>query len=320
MSLSIKAQIMPLNLLSDTTVICSGDSVLVKFNTEQISKNASYYWQTPNSIIIHAKQMYLKYKGLYIVKITDNRKVFIDTTFVVLNEKPKVSKIRDTTICNNPIIITIQKKEYKYQWSNGEKDNNIIIEKPGIYWLKTINKGCAFTDTFKVNGASNSVPNFGKEILICENDPPKVLSVKASSDVKLFWNTGSNSSSISVSKEGVYWVKSISKICGTQTDSVTIKYKNCDCDMFIPNSFTPNDDDKNDYFSPSFQCEYSYFTLTIFDRWGNTVYSSTNINGKWDGKFKGNPCPDDVYVYKLEAIQKNNDKKTTKSGHISLFR
>ena len=103
-------------------------------------------------------------------------------------------------------------------------------------------------------------------------------------------------------------------------DSVVIKYKNCDCDVYIPNSFTPNDDDRNDVFSPIFQCEYNYFSLTIFDRWGNTVYTSTNINAKWDGKFKGNPCPDDVYVYRLEAIQRGNDKKLVRNVHIYLFR
>lgn len=110
------------------------------------------------------------------------------------------------------------------------------------------------------------------------------------------------------------------KNCGTKTDSVTVKFKNCDCDVFIPNSFSPNEDDKNDTFAPVFQCEYNYFSLTIMDRWGNMVYTSNNINGKWDGRFKNNPCPDDVYVYRLEAVQKGNDKKLIKNGHISLFR
>jgi gliding motility-associated-like protein len=73
-------------------------------------------------------------------------------------------------------------------------------------------------------------------------------------------------------------------------------------------------------FSPIFQCEYTYFYLTIMDRWGNTVYTSNNINGKWDGRFKSNPCPDDVYIYHLDAIQKGSDKKINKNGHISLFR
>jgi gliding motility-associated-like protein len=316
---TLQAQVQPLNVLSDTTVICAGDSFLVKFTDEQVSKNANYNWQTPKAIIVHAKQYYLKYKGLHIVKINDGKKQLIDTTYVKLNERPRV-RVRDTIICSDPIIVTVNNKGYKYLWSTGETTEQTTIEKPGIYWLKINNKGCFYTDTFKVNTSNFAVPNFGKELLICENDPPKTISVKAPSDMKLYWNTGATSSAINISKEGIYWVKSISKNCGTKTDSVTVKYKNCDCDVYIPNSFTPNDDDRNDLFSPAFQCEYNYFSLTIFDRWGNTVYTSSNINGKWDGKFKGNPCPDDVYVYRLEAIQKVTDKKIIRNGHISLFR
>lgn len=306
-------------MLPDTTTVCAGDSFLVKFSEDQVSKTATYNWQTPKQIIVHAKQVYFKHKGLHIVKIYDGKKTLIDTTFLKLNEKPKI-RIRDTIICGNPIIISPNNKSYKYSWSNGETGDQIKIDKPGVYWVKSNNKGCAFIDTFKVSSANSVIPNFGKEVLVCENEPNKTLSVKAPNDVKLFWNTGANTSSINATKEGLYWVISTSKNCGIRTDSVIVKYKNCDCDVYIPNSFTPNDDDRNDVFSPVFQCEYSYFSLTIFDRWGNTVYTSTNMNAKWDGKFKGNPCPDDVYVYRLEAIQKGNDKKLVRNGHISLFR
>lgn len=316
---TLNAQEKPLNLLQDTTVICAGDSFLVKFSEDQVSRTATYNWQTPKAIIVHAKQLYIKHKGLHIVKIYDGKRILIDTTFLRFNDKPKIH-IRDTFICGNPILVIAGNKNYKYSWSNGETFDQIRIEKAGTYWVKVNNKGCIITDTFKVKTGNAITTNFGKELLVCENETPRILSVKAGADVKLYWNTGANTSSINASKEGIYWVKSASKNCGIRTDSVTVKYKNCDCDIFFPNSFTPNDDDRNDLFAPSFQCEYSFFSLTIFDRWGNTVYTSTNINSKWDGKFKGNPCPDDVYVYRLEAIQKSNDKKIIRNGHISLFR
>lgn len=316
----LKAQIKPLNFLPDTFGICSGDSVLIKFPEDKISKTASYEWITPKIIIYHTKQIYAKHLGLYIVKINDGKKTYGDTTYIKLHEKPKL-RIKDTTICNEKNILIIPKnKYYKYTWSTNETSDNITIDKPGKYWVKINNKGCAVIDTFSVKISNGITPNFGKEMLICENETNKTLSVKANNEVKLFWSNGSNSPAITINKEGWYWVKSISKSCGTKTDSVYVKYKNCDCEIFIPNSFTPNDDDRNDYFSPVFQCDYSYFALTIFDRWGNTVYATTNINTRWDGRFKGNPCPDDIYVYKLEAIQKNNDKKIVRTGHISLFR
>lgn len=318
--MSSHAQIKPLNFLPDTVGICSGDSILIKFPEEKISKTASYEWITPKIIIYHTKQIYAKYQGIHIVKINDGKKTYGDTTYIKLHERPRL-KLRDTTICNEKsILVSPKNKNYKYSWSTNETSDNINIDKAGKYWVKINNKGCVVIDTFNVRIANSSTPNFGKEMLICENETNRTLSIKTTNDVKLYWSNGSNTPFITVNKEGWYWVKSITKNCGAKTDSVFVKYKNCDCELFIPNSFTPNEDDRNDYFSPVFQCEYSYFSLTIFDRWGNTVYASNNINSKWDGRFKGNPCPDDVYVYKLEAIQKSNDKKIVKTGHISLFR
>ncbi len=308
-----------LNLLTDTIAVCAGDSFLIKFPEDLVSKSATYQWATPYKIIDHAKQLYVKQKGKYTVKIYDGSRVITDTTYVKINDMPKLV-IRDTVVCSGNLITINPKTKYRYTWSTGENSEILKIDKPGKYWIKTNNKGCFYTDTFRVSSAVGTIPNFGKELLVCESDANKILSVRAPADVKLYWNTGANTLNINATKEGIYWVKSVSKTCGSKTDSVYVKYKNCDCDIYIPNSFTPNDDDRNDVFAPVFQCEYNYFVMTIFDRWGNTVYISNNVNGKWDGRFKNNPCPDDVYVYRIEAIQKSTDKKIIKNGHISLFR
>ncbi len=315
----IKAQTKPLNLLPDTIVVCAGDSFLIKFPEDKVSLSATYEWTSPKIIYQNTKQIYAKIKGKYFVKIYDGNRIIHDTTYVKLNEKPRLN-LRDTSLCSGNVLIIKPDTKYKYSWSTGDPSENLKIDKPGKYWIKLNNKGCYYADTFRVSSATGVIPNFGKEVLVCETDANKVLSVKAPGDVKLYWNTGENTNTINAAKEGIYWVKSTSKTCGTKTDSVTVKFKNCDCDIYIPNSFTPNDDDRNDLFAPVFQCDYSYFLITIYDRWGNTVYTSYNANGKWDGKFKSNPCPDDVYVYKIDAVQKNPEKKITRSGHISLFR
>jgi gliding motility-associated-like protein len=318
--LQSKAQQKTANFLTDTTFVCYGDSLLISFTEEQLSKNATIQWETPYGSIYNSKFYYIKFKGQYNLKIRDGKKTYNETTFVKTFEKPKIN-IRDTFLCTGSILQIITKnKSLKYQWSTGETTDNINIEKPNKYWVKASNKACSYIDTFKVVGLVGTSPNFGKELVVCENEPNKALSVKAPNDVKLYWNTGANSAYINATKEGVYWVKSISKNCGTKTDSVTVKYKNCDCEIYIPNSFTPNDDDRNDLFAATFQCEYSYYSLIISDRWGNVIFNSNNINSKWDGKFKSNPCPDDVYVYHLEVIQKSNEKKVIRNGKISLFR
>jgi gliding motility-associated-like protein len=314
------AQIKALNQLPDTTFICSGDSFLLKFSENKIPISATYSWLTPKAIVVHAKQIYIKHDGLHIVTISDGKDKLVDSTYLVINDKPKIS-VRDTFICKGSVAIKMKYSNYQYLWMTGETLNQCKFDKPGLYWVKASNKGCYFIDTFRIKQANHALPNFGSELHFCENETNKIISMKIVPDnVKLYWNTGGFSSSIHISKEGLYWVKSISPECGANTDSVWVKFKNCECDLYIPNSFSPNDDEKNDLFCPLFQCEYSYFSLTVFDRWGNIVYVSNTVGGKWDGKYKGNPCPDDVYVYRLDAIQKNTEKKITRQGHISLFR
>ena len=239
---------------------------------------------------------------------------------MLIYPKPKLH-LRDTVLCKGQALVLDAKNSgLRYLWNTREITQKIKIENSGYYWVKVSNKGCSLTDTVKVKFLLNAVPLFSEDVSFCMNEENKTLSVKVNPNSKVIWNTGATTPAISVTKEGVYWVKTESKDCGTQIDSTKVKLKPCDCELLVPNSFTPNEDNKNDYFFPVFQCEYSYYSLVISDRWANVVFSTNNINAKWDGRFKGNLCPEDIYVYRIESVEKGNDKKLIRSGHISLFR
>lgn len=234
--------------------------------------------------------------------------------------KPKLN-LRDTTLCKGKTFYLDAKNSgLKYMWSTGEFTQKIKVENSGNYWVKASNVGCTITTSVNVKFLQGTNVNFSNETQFCLSEQNKLLSIKPTSGTKIIWNTGATSSSITVTKEGTYWVTTQNKNCGTQTDSVKVKMKACDCEMIIPSSFTPNEDNRNDYFFPVLQCEYSYFVLTISDKWGNTVFSANSVNGKWDGRFKGNLCAEDNYIYKIESQEKGSDKKLTRNGHISLFR
>lgn len=247
-------------------------------------------------------------------------KAYLDSTFVKLYPKPKLN-LRDTVLCKGKAFYLDAKNSgLKYFWNTGETSQKIKVENTGNYWVKINNSGCISSFSVSVKFLQGSVANFNSEAQFCLSEQNKVLSIKPSFGTKIVWNTGATSSSITVTKEGTYWVTTENKNCGTQTDSVKVKLKACDCEMIIPNSFTPNEDNKNDYFFPVLQCEYTYFVMTISDKWGNTVFTTNNVNGKWDGRFKGNLCPEDNYVYQIESSEKGSDKKLVRKGHISLFR
>jgi gliding motility-associated-like protein len=105
------------------------------------------------------------------------------------------------------------------------------------------------------------------------------------------------------------------------TSSVTVRVFDFFCgdpDVYIPNAFTPNGDGQNEamYVRGNFITEL-YFT--IYDRWGEKVFETTDQNKGWDGKFKGRDCDPAVYVYYLEMTCEGGFTYFEK-GNITLIR
>lgn len=88
--------------------------------------------------------------------------------------------------------------------------------------------------------------------------------------------------------------------------------------LWIPNAFTPKGDNINDRFSVVASPGITNLKVTIFDRWGELIYEWTDINGGWDGTYKGELAQEGVYVYILSAT--DSDKSYQKVGHVTLLR
>lgn len=91
--------------------------------------------------------------------------------------------------------------------------------------------------------------------------------------------------------------------------------------FYIPNAFTPNGDGTNDVFFGT-GIGIAKYEMWIFDRWGNLIFTCTDINQTWDGTVQGKSgalCQIDTYVWKV-AITDDFDKKHKYIGHVSLIR
>jgi gliding motility-associated-like protein len=71
--------------------------------------------------------------------------------------------------------------------------------------------------------------------------------------------------------------------------------------VWIPNAFTPNGDFINDYFSVD-GYGISQLQMSIYNKWGELLFESNELESKWDGKYKGNVVEEDVYVYKIRVF------------------
>jgi gliding motility-associated-like protein len=88
--------------------------------------------------------------------------------------------------------------------------------------------------------------------------------------------------------------------------------------LYVPNAFTPNASGVNDQFF-AYGTKVNEFELLVFDRWGMLIFQSNDINKGWDGTLKGNPCQQDVYVWKITYNDQRN-KRHRMIGHVSLIR
>lgn len=89
--------------------------------------------------------------------------------------------------------------------------------------------------------------------------------------------------------------------------------------LFFPNAFTPDGDGVNDVFH-AVSSSVTEFHITIFDRWGHVVFESDDINTPWDGKVKGGTdAATGVYVYKYRA-KGHYYEANEKYGHVTLVR
>lgn len=100
------------------------------------------------------------------------------------------------------------------------------------------------------------------------------------------------------------------------TDSVTVYVI-----PYIPNAFTPNGDGLNDVFSITGLPPESIlrFNLQVFNRWGELVFSSSDIREGWDGRTKGDPCPDGNYIWVMYYEDDSGIHRTNK-GQVILLR
>lgn len=112
-----------------------------------------------------------------------------------------------------------------------------------------------------------------------------------------------------------YFVTAVTEQGCVLKDSLYVLVEETTWDM--PNAFAPTG--YNSLFRPAIRGLASLKQFVIFNRWGNKVYSGTDINSGWDGTFNGQPQPAGVYVYLIEGV---TDKGNVlhKQGNVTLLR
>jgi gliding motility-associated-like protein len=133
------------------------------------------------------------------------------------------------------------------------------------------------------------------------------------------WSTSETSTSIIPSESGTYTLTA-TNYCGTRTETIEILYEKCEFTLFVPNSFTPNNDGINDVWFPVFD-QLNEIEITVFDRWGERVFEGNKQNYFWTGNVRGGDyyAPIGTYSFKILYRSQFGDDEII-YGHIVLTR
>jgi gliding motility-associated-like protein len=161
----------------------------------------------------------------------------------------------------------------------------------------------------------------------------KSYSIQSDLPVNLTWELNgtylSNQSSVNITWDvpGVYEISvsgtTIGLDCPSNLVKLVVNVVNCDDLIYwVPNSFTPDDDEFNQSFKPVFYSGFDPFDykISIYNRWGNLIWISNDYNIGWDGTKNGIKCSDGIYIWKIEFDIPDNDKRILEVGHIVLLK
>ena len=223
--------------------------------------------------------------------------------------------------CNCLLLLVIYDWEPNYQINNLQIYNPLVSPKMTVTYTLTLNNGpCQSQGTYfvKVNPLPTQTVT-PKTAEVFANEP---VYIKSFSDSTANWEPALNLSCtfcndpISTPENNITYYSTVKNKYGCLSkDSVTIKVIPT---LYIPNCFSPNNDNINDVFRPEY-AGYKEVELLIFDRWGVQIFKTTELYAGWNGKVKDVPCQLGVYVYKLVATDYNN-KTIEKIGHVTLLK
>ncbi len=207
---------------------------------------------------------------------------------------------------------------YRFVWSNGGSTTSQTSLAAGTYSLQIKDANNCVTPYSNItvkDSINNLVLFLGNDTSFC---PGNQVILNAGTFANYAWQDNSASTTFTVTQTGTYWV-TVTDVDGcSKADTINITV---DCsDIYFPTGFTPNGDVRNNLFGPIGNiAAITSFSMNVYGRWGELLFSSTNPYNKWDGKFKGTDADQGTYVW-FAVYSINNKPKQTQKGTVTIIR
>ncbi|MES2761398.1 MAG: PKD domain-containing protein [Bacteroidota bacterium] len=306
-------------IILDPAHACIDDTV--RLLADQVC--SSYFWSNgQNTAVVNVFT-----PGWYYLTTISNNCLFKDSirvdsfTHVPMNTYSVAICVNDKKQLIGPF------GNYDYEWTPAYEIDHTDIFNPFVspkynttYTLNVYNGPCITTGTYAV--IVYALPTLTVTPKTAEVFSGEVVQMYCTSDTISTWMPDymlscifCNGAAATVPSSITYYAIVANEFGCVAKDSVEIKVTPT---LYIPNSFSPNGDGINDIFKPEYS-GYVEIELLIFDRWGEHIFKTNDLDGGWNGTYKNVNCELGVYTYKLTAkdIASNTLEKV---GHVTLLR
>lgn len=269
-------------LIDDTTTNRVIDTILCFESSWWVQASSGYQAYTWNDGSTEISKT-ISQSGKYWVYMNEDCAVKVDSFYALFTDYvPDLGA--DSFICiNGAVTLDPQVPGASYEWQDGSTGPTFVATTSGVYFVTTNLKGCVASDTITLSMANPSMEILVPDTSICAGIPFTLAAV-SEPEGSFVWNDGTTGPQLTINEAGIYSV-TVNNPCGTFSDEVTISTYICDCPVHIPTAFSPNGDGRNDDFMPQFGCTVRDYTLSIYNRWGQKIFETKQVEKGWNGYF-----------------------------------
>jgi gliding motility-associated-like protein len=284
--------------------LCDGDSVVLKS-----TGFAQILWSNgdnSDSTIVYSSGNYW-FKGW-----DDNGCLSRDSLNVSVFDFATISLGEDVESCvGDTVVVDAAFPQSSYLWSNGSRASELAITKTGSYTVTVTNFCGSVADEIYVSFADLSDFEIDPQQYLCPNT---YLILDAGIDFAHYlWSNGDTTKETAITEAGVYYLD-LSDACGNELGAEVRVIDEIDYESVIPGAFTPNKDGLNESFQTLFPSD-RYFSMNIFNKWGELVFQTYDPLEPWDG----GELPIGTYTYEIWHKDCLNQFRN-KLGTVALIR
>ena len=304
--------------LSGKQLVCKLDSMQVITNST-IGTSANFVSQTPGIASVNTRGIVRGNRaGTAIIEFRDNNGC--SATHILKVDSVPQRQPAPTFTCepgtirlDQPMISTYGSSGYTFTyWKDSAQtamiNNPMRIAQSGNYFVQVKNSNGCNTEkpvTVKVAVAKAIIAR-RLDTVRTQNNVPVQLKARMIG-TEFSWSPSAGLNSPFIREPWFSYMKNMEYQISMRTDSGclvtdTVFVKAVDANIFVPSAFTPNTDGKNDKFAPvCFSIARMNF-FSVFNRWGELIFTTNTIGKGWDGTYKGAAAEAGTYVWMLEAV------------------